>query len=90
MKGYGTEHLDQFVQHTERIEQLDRNFLEFQRTTTAALERMDRILGYLLRQQQGRSSTHMAIAIGKSFLLAQKAKKLNVREDRLNRRGQND
>lgn len=44
----------------ETIERLDRNyeiaqsnFAEFQRTTNAALERIDRVLDYLMRQQGG-------------------------------------
>ena len=49
-----TERLENIVELLNRNYQVQQNqFSEFQRTTNAALERIDRVLDYLLRQQKG-------------------------------------
>jgi chromosome segregation ATPase len=49
-----TESLEAIVTRLDRsYEEQKSQFQEFQRTTNAALERIDRVLDYLLRQQQG-------------------------------------
>ncbi|AFY49203.1 PMC2NT (NUC016) domain protein [Nostoc sp. PCC 7524] len=41
--------------HQQALRQSERQFQEFQRTTNAALERVDRVLDYLIRQSGGQS-----------------------------------
>ncbi|MGI2904021.1 6-aminohexanoate hydrolase [Tolypothrix sp. VBCCA 56010] len=49
-----TESLEAIVRRLDRsYEEQKSQFQEFQRTTSAALERIDRVLDYLLRQQRG-------------------------------------
>jgi len=47
----------QFQEFQRNIIEFQRNNIEFQRTTNAALERIDRILDYLLKQSSGQEQS---------------------------------